>query len=161
MAKKKSTTVDGDVVVKPKGLFDHIRHLREVQNINYFDTLSDADKKSWSNYMVCRFLSMQPDILDLVNDIQQYAALPPEQFYKICLLIVPEGRSFYPYIKGKKDGKWKPELVELLRAHYQESERNVREYLELLTSEDLRATVEKYGYSEKDAIKLIKQSISD
>ena len=77
---------------------------------------------------------------------------------KICLLIVPEGRSFHPYVKGKKDGKWKPELIGLLRTHYQESERNVREYLELLTPEELRPIVEKYGYSEKDALKLTKST---
>ena len=161
MAKKKSTSVSGELGVKPKGLFDHLRHLREVQDPNYFDTLSDVDKKSWSNYMVCRFLSMQPEILDVVNDVQSYAVLSPEQFYKICLLFVPLGRSFHPYVKGKKDGKWKPELVELLRKHYQESERNVMIYLELLTEEELQIIAEKYGFSEKEVTKLIKQTIKE
>lgn len=155
MAKKKSS-VAGDDVVKSKGLFDHIRHLREVQDPNYFSTLTDADKKTWSNYMICRFLSMQPEILDIVNDVQQYAVLSPEQFYKICLVFVPLGRSFHPYVKGKKDGKWKPELVALLRSHYQESEFHVKQYLELLTEIELSEIVANYGYSEKDAVKLIK-----
>ena len=156
MAKKKSVNSDGNVVVKPKGLIDHLQHLREVHNINYFDTLSNADKKSWNSYKICRFLSMQYDILDYVNSIQIYSELPPEQFYKICLAIVPEGRSFHPYVKGKKDGKWNKKLLTLLREHFQESERNVLEYLELMTTEELRTIVEKYGYSEKDALKFIK-----
>jgi hypothetical protein len=38
---------------KTKSLFDHINHVREGKNPNYFSTLTDADKKTWSNYMVC------------------------------------------------------------------------------------------------------------
>lgn len=161
MAKKKIAIADGDVVIKAKGLFDHLRHLREVQDPNYFDTLSEADKKTWSNYMVCRFLSMQSDILDVVNDVQPYATLSPEHFYKICLLFVPIGRSFHPYVKGKKDGKWKPELVNILCKHYQESERNVYEYLELLSDSELISIVSKYGYNDKETVKMIKQSTKE
>jgi hypothetical protein len=72
MPKKKSTTSTVDTKPKVKGLFDHINHLREGRNPKYFDTLSEADQKSWSNYMVCRFLSMDPRCIDMVNEIQKY-----------------------------------------------------------------------------------------
>ena len=80
MPRKKSTT-STDSPPKPKGLFDHINHVREKQDPNYFDKLTEADKKSWSNFMVCRFLSMQPDIIDAVNQVQKYSGiLSPREF---------------------------------------------------------------------------------
>lgn len=154
MAKKKS--VQSELGVKPRGIFDHLKHLREEQNPNYFDTLSAADKKSWSNYMVCRFLSMQPSMVEIVSDALVYTELKPEQFYKVCLSFVPMGRVYYPYIKGRKDIKWKTELIELMCKHFQESERNIREYLEIMPPEELRGIIEKYGYSEKESASLIK-----
>ena len=45
--------------MKKRSLFDHIREVTAVQKVDYFDTLSVDDRKSWSNYMVNRFLSMK------------------------------------------------------------------------------------------------------
>ena len=56
-------------MVKKKSLFDHINQITTIQNPNYWDEISDEDKKSWSNYMVNRFLSMKPEWIDLVNEV--------------------------------------------------------------------------------------------
>ena len=72
--KKKSTKNKPKV----KGLFDHIKQITMFQNPKYWDTLNDGDKKTWNNYMVHRFLSMNPDWIELVNGIQQYWKLEPE-----------------------------------------------------------------------------------
>lgn len=157
MAKAKSKKkVDGNSLApKAKGLFDHINHLRQEQDPKYFSTLSDADKKSWSNYMVCRFLSMQPELLEYINEIQKFSSLSPDKFYQLLLLIVPQGRAYFPYIKSKNDKKWSKELMVLLRNHFEESERNIEEYLEILHADDLRKIVGLYGYSEKEIETLI------
>ena len=68
-------------LVKKKSLFDHVNQVTAVQNPNYWEDISDEDKKTWSNYMVNRFLSMKPDWIDLVNEIQKYP-LEPKQLYK-------------------------------------------------------------------------------
>ena len=59
-------------LVKRKSLFDHINQITATQNPNYWDEISDEDKKSWSNYMVNRFLSMNSDWMELVNELQKY-----------------------------------------------------------------------------------------
>ena len=134
---------------KAKGLFDHITHIREKQDPKYFESLSEADKKSWSNYMVCRFLSMQPNLIEHINDLQRYSGiLSPRELYKVLIRIVPKGRVFYPYIKSKSE-KYNKDLITLLCAHFQDSERNVLEYISLLTKDDLKSIVSKYGYTEK------------
>ena len=55
-----------------KTLFDHLSHICEKQNLNYYDTLDEVDKKTFSIYMINRFLSMNIDYLPVVNEIQQY-----------------------------------------------------------------------------------------
>ena len=64
--------------IKKKSLFDHVRQVTSVQNPNYWDEISEEDKKAWSNYMVNRFLSMQPAWIDLVNELQKYNLEPKE-----------------------------------------------------------------------------------
>ena len=54
-------------MIKKKSLFDHINQITSVQNPDYWDEISDEDKKSWSNYMTHRFLSMKMEWVELVN----------------------------------------------------------------------------------------------
>lgn len=143
---------------KTKSLFDHINHVREGKNPNYFSTLTDADKKTWSNYMVCRFLSMQAELVDTINELQAYQdKLTSEQFYKLCIAVVPKGRRFDAYIKSKAD-KYNKDLLSLLSRHYQDSERNVVEYIQLLSSSELLNIVSLYGYSEKQIEDLLEKT---
>lgn len=142
--------------VKVKSLFDHINQIRVERNLDYFETLSDADKKTWSNYMVCRVLSMQPEFIDVVNDLQYYQdKLTPDQFYKVCISVTPKGKVFYPYIKSKAE-KQNSQLLRLLSAHFQDSERNVSEYISILTKDDIVNIIQKYGYTEKQTKELLK-----
>ena len=54
-----------------KSLFDHIKQITNVQNTLYWDSLEEGDKKTWSNYMVHRFLSMKSEWIQVVNEIQK------------------------------------------------------------------------------------------
>lgn len=156
MAKKKQPVESNSLTTKAKGLFDHIRHIREVQDPKYFDTLTDSDKKSWNNYMICRFLSMEVGSIESVNEIQRYSGLPAREFYKLCILITPKRRSFVPYIKSKNDSKWTSEIVDILRAYYSESGRNVVEYTDILTDDDIQTIVGMYGINEKEFKKMLR-----
>ena len=42
-----------------KKLFDHINAITSEQDPKYFDKLTEEDLKSWSNFMINRFLSMR------------------------------------------------------------------------------------------------------
>ena len=100
-------------MTKSKSLFDHIKEITSVQKPNYWDTLSDGDKKTWSNYMVHRFLSMKMDWIELVNELQKYN-LKPKELYKIYTNILPKGKQWLKYIKGVSDMKYPNWLVNLI-----------------------------------------------
>ena len=37
--------------MKTKTLFDHIKQITNVQNQLYWENITDADKKTWNNYI--------------------------------------------------------------------------------------------------------------
>ena len=63
---------DGKDSEENKSLFDHIKQITDVQNPNYWDEISEEDKRVEYNYMVNRFLSMKMDWIDIVNEVQKY-----------------------------------------------------------------------------------------
>ena len=118
-----------------KSLFDHIKAITNEQNPKYFKTLSDDDKKTWSNYMIHRFLSMNPDWVDTISELQPFTqSLPPEALYLTYIGIIPKGRHFLKYTKGKKVQKYEDWLIDLIVQEFQCSKNQSNEYLEILYS---------------------------
>ena len=75
--------------MKTKTLFDHIKQITNVQNQLYWDNITEADKKTWNNYMVHRFLSMKPEWIEVVNEIQKYWELKPKTIYQFYTNLLP------------------------------------------------------------------------
>ena len=68
-------------MAKTKTLFDHIKAITSIQDPKYWDKLEEGDKKTWSNYMIHRFLSMNKDWIEVLSEIQPYTqVLEPKQF---------------------------------------------------------------------------------
>ena len=100
-------------VVKKKSLFDHINQITSVQNPNYWDEISDEDKKSWSNYMTHRFLSMKMEWVELVNELQKYN-LQPKELYKLYTNVLPKGKQWLKYIKGRNQMEYPNWLINIV-----------------------------------------------
>jgi|TARA_R110002153_G_scaffold243380_2_gene398684 hypothetical protein len=143
-----------------KTLFDHITNVTSVQNPKYWDRLEDADKKTWSNYMVHRFLSMNPNWIEILSEIQPYTqSLEPKQLYLALIGILPKGRYYMKYIKGKKTNKYESWLVDLVKQDFNSSIREAEDYCEILYStkegrENIKYLCEKYGIDKKQITKL-------
>ena len=75
-----------------KSLFDHIKAITSEQNPDYWATLDDGDKKTWSNYMIHRFLSMNKDWIQVLSEIQPYTqVLEPNALYLALIGLLPKG----------------------------------------------------------------------
>ena len=146
--------------MKTKSLFDHIKAVTQFQDPNYWDKLEESDKKTWSNYMVHRFLSMNPDWIEVLSEIQPYTqVLEPKQLYLSLIGIIPKGRYFLKYTKGKKDNKYESWLVDLLIQDFMCSSKEAEDYCEILYStkegrENIKYICEKYGIDKKQITKL-------
>jgi hypothetical protein len=143
-----------------KKLFDHLNAITSEQDPNYFNKLSEEDLKSWSNFMVNRFLSMKPEWVELVATLLPLSqTLSPKEMYKLYINVIPKGKYFLKYVKGKSEDKYEQFIVDLLKKEYDCSENQAIEYLEVLYSsregrEYLKYVSEKYGIDKKQITKL-------
>ena len=140
-------------------LFDHLSNITDKKTS--WDSLTDSDKKSFSPYMINRFLSMNSNYIEMVNEFQKYTIgqLDAREVYKLYSDVLPKQKQFNKYIKGKKTDKYNSELVELLSKHYQISEKESTEYLDHYFDnrlDTLKSVIKKYGKTDKEIDKLLK-----
>lgn len=145
---------------KTKTLFDHIKAVTQFQDPNYWDKLEEADKKTWSNYMIHRFLSMNSDWIEVLSEIQPYTqTLEPKQLYLLLIGLLPKGRHYLKYTKGKKVNKYEDWLIDLIKEDFMCSLKEAEEYCEILYStregrENIKYICERYGIDKKQITKL-------
>ena len=140
--------------MKTKSLFDHIKEITNNQNPNYWEEISDADKKTWSNYMVHRFLSMKPDWIEVVNEIQKYWELEPKSVYQFYTNVIPKGRTFLKYTKSKSKSKIEGWAMDILCDYFEESSENIEKTLDIIGKDVVYSIVSKYGVDEKQLKKI-------
>ena len=134
-----------------KTLFDHINAIYLEQKKNYFSGLDDGEKRTYSNYMVNRFLSMNIHQLPLVNEIQKYN-LSSDVHYLFFATTIPRGKQYNKYVKAAKETKYEDWLVDLVAGHYCVSQDEAKSYLDIYYDQDkpaLRQLCEKYGIDNK------------
>ena len=145
-------------LVKKKSLFDHVNQVTAVQNPNYWEDISEEDKKTWSNYMVNRFLSMKSDWIDLVNEVQKYP-LEPKELYKVYTSILPKKKQWLRYVKGDKKMKYPKWVYEIVAKHLQCSMREANDAVEMYDismggQAELADVLFKYGVEKREVRKL-------
>ena len=116
--------------MKRKSLFDHIKQITAVQSPNYWEEISEEDKKTWSNYMTHRFLSMKMEWVELVNELQKYN-LKPKELYKLYTNILPKGNQWLKYTKGKNDMAQPNWLIEIVAKHMDVSKKEAYDAIEM------------------------------
>ena len=135
--------------MKSKSLFDHLNQITKVQNQLYWDNLTESDKKTWSNYMINRFLSMKMEWTDFVNEIQKLK-LDSRMLYLVYSNTLPKGRQFLKYIKKKKQTIYNTQVVQKISEYFQISQIESEDYLNLLSNKLIRELVSLYGYTDKE-----------
>ena len=135
---------------KPKTIFDHLAGITFKKT--KWEDLTEADQKSFSPYLINRWLSMSPQLIEIVDMFQHYTIGPltKEHVYKLYYDILPKGKFFSKYIKGKKANKFNEQLVNLIAKHFQIAKNEAEEYITLLDKDQLHMLCKKYGKSDKE-----------
>ena len=144
---------------KPATIFDHIAHLTHKKK--EWKQLSETDQKSFAPYIINRWLSMHPDLIETIDLFQQYTIGPlsKKHVYQLYYDILPNANVRSKYIKGKKVDKYNKDLVKLVTSHYNLNSQEVKEYIDLFKSTDggmnhLNELLKMYGKTEKEIKKL-------
>tara|TARA_R100000008_G_scaffold83789_1_gene69677 strand:+ start:465 stop:884 length:420 start_codon:yes stop_codon:yes gene_type:complete len=124
----------------------------------HWDSFDETTQKSFNSFIINRWLSMDKDFIEIVNVFQKYAigTLEPREVYKWYCDVLPRGKRFNKYIKGKKDKKYDSELVDIICKEFESSKLHAKEYIRLLSKSDLIEILEKYGLDKKKIKRITK-----
>ena len=124
----------------------------------HWDEFTEDEQKKFSPFIINRWLSMDKEFLEIVNFFQKYSigTLEPREVYKWYCDMLPKGKRFNKYIKGKKDKKYNTELIDIMVRHFECSKSQVKDYLDLIAKDELMEILEKYGMNEKTIKRLLK-----
>ena len=145
---------------KAKSIFDFLSCLTDKKTP--WSKLSDMDKKAFSPFMINRWLSMSPELIELVNDFQQYTigVLSKQHVYELYFEVLPKKKMFAKYIKGAGSDKYNSSLVEFVAEAHQVSTREALDYVDILLStptgkEFIVELLKKYGKTDAEIKKLL------
>ena len=124
----------------------------------HWNEFTEDEQKKFSPFIINRWLSMDKEFLEIVNYFQKYSigTLEPREVYKWYCDMLPRGKRFNKYIKGKKDKKYNTELIDIMVMHFECSKSQVKDYMDLIAKDELIEILEKYGMNEKTIKRLLK-----
>ena len=124
----------------------------------HWNDFTEDEQKKFSPFIINRWLSMDKEFLEIVNYFQKYSigTLEPREVYKWYCDMLPKGKRFNKYIKGKKDKKYNTELIDIMVMYFECSKSQVKDYLDLIAKNELIEILEKYGMNEKTIKRLLK-----
>ncbi|MBC8427915.1 MAG: DNA polymerase clamp loader subunit A [Candidatus Pelagibacter sp.] len=127
-------------------------------NKKSWEKFDESDHKTFSPFIINRWLSMDVDFLEIVNFFQKYSIglLKPKEVYKWYCDVLPKGKRFNKYIKGKKQVKYNNDLIEITCKHFETSKKECMEYIELMNKEQLTSLLELFGKNKKEIKTLLK-----
>lgn len=146
-----------------KTLFDHLNDVHLARDGHHFDSLESEDQKSYSQYMVSRFLSMEPAYLNVVNLLQQYwGQTSNREHFMFFQSVLPRRKVYTKYIKKTGGEEYPENALKLTARHFQISLGEAKDYLRVLNAseaglERLRGILEGYGESSQPAKKARKK----
>jgi len=133
-----------------------------INQINYekksWDSFSEAEQKTFNTFIINRWLSMDEELIQIVNYFQKYSIglLEPRDTYMWYRDIIPKKKRFNKYIKGKKAMKYDSELITTICKYYETSKNECIEYIEMMDKKQLTSILELHGKESKQIKKLLK-----
>jgi len=136
-----------------KNVFDWLKEINSTKS--HPDTFTNQDWDIWNSYMVHRFLSMNPDYIELVNEVQSLPPSNKKQIYSIYREYIPKNNKWSKYVKSSSK-EFDKDLILQLKKHFNVSIREIKDYLKILNKKEVQSILNKQGLEEKEIKKLLK-----
>jgi hypothetical protein len=136
-----------------KNIFDWLKQINSIKSDP--NSFSDKDWEVWNSYMVHRFMSMNPNYLELVNEAQKMQPQDKKQIYNIYREYIPKNNRWNKYIKSSVK-KHNPQLLEYLSAYWECSNVEAKQYISLLDNTEISLILTSIGLDKKEIKPLIK-----
>ena len=124
----------------------------------HWNEFTEDEQKKFSPFIINRWLSMDKEFIEIVNYFQKYAigTLESREVYKWYCDVLPKGKRFNRYIKGKKYKKYDKELVKIIISYFECSIIQAQEYIEILDKDEMKQILIMYGLDNKKIKKVCK-----
>ena len=133
-----------------KNIFDWLKQINTIKSPS--ESFSDKDWEIWNSYMIHRFISMNPEFVEIANHVQEIPPQEKNMIYNIYKEYIPKNTKWNKYIKSRVKQANK-DLVEHLKTYFKVSSREILDYLKILDNKEISIILSKMGIEEK----LIKQ----
>ena len=133
-----------------KNIFDWLKEINYKKSSS--ESFTDKDWEVWNSYMIHRFISMNPEFVEIANHVQEIPPQEKNMIYNIYKEYIPKNTKWNKYIKSRVKQANK-DLVEHLRTYFKVSSREILDYLKILDNKEISIILSKMGIEEK----LIKQ----
>jgi len=134
-----------------KNIFDWLKAINTTKPP--VDSFTDKDWEVWNSYMIHRFISMNPDYIEVVNYVQDFPPQEKRMIYSIYKEFIPKNNKWNKYIKSnvKQPNK---DLVTHIKNYYKCSAKEAKEYLGILDRTDVDGILTNLGLEKKEIKKL-------
>lgn len=112
-------------------IFDHIKNI----TTNKGPYLGD---EGWNNWMINRYLSMDPDYCEVVNIVQKNTwQMKGEYLYNLYKDLIPKQYKYLKYIKASKKENYDTDEVKAVATYFEVSKKEAKEYINILSKEEI------------------------
>jgi hypothetical protein len=121
------------------------------------ENFSQSSWDNWNSYMICRYLSMHIDYIDIANYVQKMNPQNKQQIYSIYREMIPKKKLWLKYIKNENKKNYQ-EVSEYVAKYFSCSLGEADNYIDILKTTNVRGILWEMGVNEKETEKLIKQA---
>jgi hypothetical protein len=115
-------------------LWDHLNNI--TYGKKYWHQLNEAEKSTANLYMINRFVSMNYEYIELINESQKLNMTLP-MAYNLYVSLIPKQKTFFKYIK-KTLKEEKSDSVKLIAEVFKVSQREAKDYIKLLKEDQIK-----------------------
>ena len=136
-----------------KNIFDWLKAINTTKPP--VESFTDKDWEVWNSYMIHRFLSMNSNFIEIVNEVQSINPQNKKEIYTIYKEFIPKNNKWNKYIKSKNKSYQKDLLINLAD-HWKCSQREVKDYLDLLDNDKIISILSDRGLKSSEIKNLLK-----
>jgi len=138
--------------MKLKSIFDWVKQISYDKEP--WSSFSIEEQDMFNSFMINKIISMNPNYIELVAEIQEYQ-IPKDRLYQFYCQALPKQKFFNKYQKPSKQ-QYSKEVLILLTEYFQASTREILDYINILSKQDIIDIILQLGKDEKELKQLLK-----
>lgn len=119
------------------------------------ESFTDKDWEVWNSYMIHRFISMNPDYIEIVNYVQDFPPQEKRMIYSIYKEFIPKNNKWSKYVKSKIKQPNK-DLINHIKDYFKCSSKEAKEYINMLVPVEINRILTNRGLNKKEIKPLLK-----